>query len=1624
MSFFEIFQSAIWNLAFTLLPPLAPFIEETFPDFAARLPSSTRERFFNEAPSITSAATATVAENTTAVTTVTATDPDVSDTVTFSIVDNDGADDGALFAIDATTGALTFQSAPDFENPTDVGGTPSDGVYEVEVEASDGSLSDRQVIAVTVTGGNEAPSITSAATATVAENTTAVTTVTATDPDVSDTVTFSIVDNDGADDGALFAIDATTGALTFQSAPDFENPADVGGTPSDGVYEVEVEASDGSLSDRQVIAVTVTGGNEAPSITSAATATVAENTTAVTTVTATDPDVSDTVTFSIVDNDGADDGALFAIDATTGALTFQSAPDFENPTDVGGTPSDGVYEVEVEASDGSLSDRQVIAVTVTGGNEAPSITSAATATVAENTTAVTTVTATDPDVSDTVTFSIVDNDGADDGALFAIDATTGALTFQSAPDFENPADVGGTPSDGVYEVEVEASDGSLSDRQVIAVTVTGGNEAPSITSAATATVAENTTAVTTVTATDPDVSDTVTFSIVDNDGADDGALFAIDATTGALTFQSAPDFENPTDVGGTPSDGVYEVEVEASDGSLSDSQVIAVTVTDGNEAPSNLDLSANKAPENVPGARIGELSASDPDSGDGRLTYSIRPGPDAGFFTVDGDELRVGDAALDFEARASFSIVVRATDAAGAFVDRTFTIEVRDSEEYSLTTGTDVISADPSDAQVIGNPLTLNTSDDLDGGDGTDELVLFGSGTFDLRTLAGFQNFEEVRVVNSSSSSVTLYPRAGTTTSVVLDTSWYAYVDLRNSGQVSSLRGGDGSDGLRVYNADGWNPSIVFDGGAGNDTIWFYTSGTFDLRAATLTSVENIYVYSSATVQVDDDTLTDVKYIYGNSGNRVLTDETALDLTGVRVNSVLVESTNTTGTTFMVDRKDTAFQIAGGSGPDTLLATGLTFTETERSFIFGTQSIETIVDSSGTFNRPPANPADETLTAGPDNLTLGDADNSVIGNPSTLNTSDDLDGGDGTDELVLFGSGTFDLRTLAGFQNFEEVRVVNPSNSSVTLYPRAGTTTSVVLDTTSTAYVNLYNSGQVSSLLGGDGSDGLRVYNADGWNPDIVFDGGDGYDSIEFRTSGTFDLRAATLTSVETIYVYNRAVVQVDDDTLADVTYISGSSVGRVITDETALDLSGVRVNSVVVESTNTTGTTFMVDRKDTAFQIAGGNGTDTLLATGLTFTETERSFIFGAQSIETIVDSSGTFNRPPANPADETLTAGPDNLTLGDADNTVIGNPSTLNTSDDLDGGDGTDELVLFGGGTFDLHALAGFQNFEEVRVVNPSNSSVTLYPRAGTTTSVVLDTTSTAYVNLYNSGQVSSLLGGDGYDRLWVANPDGWNPDIVFDGGDGYDSIEFRTSGTFDLRAATLTSVEYIYVYSFATVQLDDDTLTDVTRISGTSGNRVLTDETALDLTGVRLNSVLVESTNTTGTTFMVDQKDTAFQIAGGNGTDTLLATGLTFTETERSALFSQSSIEVIVDDTGIYGNNDANALTGTSGNDVIIGNGGDDTIAGGEGYDFATGGSGADVFVIADVADTTTIVDFAGGSGVGDKIDVSDFGFASKADVLALATQDDEDTRLALDADTALVLLNVERSTLNPDDFIILG
>jgi Ca2+-binding RTX toxin-like protein len=300
-------------------------------------------------PVITSATTASVAENQSAAYTITATDRDGGlDTLSYSL---SGAD-AALFDIDSVTGIVTFKSAPDYEAPGDIGG---DNVYDVVVSVTDGQFTDEQAVSITVTNENDnTPVITSGASFWIAENETAVFTATAIDGD-GDVLSYALAGTDAA----LFEIDNVTGEVSFRAAPDYEAPGDAGGN---NIYNIKVRVSDGVNQTVQAVIVRVTDLNEnAPVFTSQARVSVAEQQTAAYTAIATDAD-GDTLHYSL----SGRDSALFNIDSATGIVTFKTAPDYDDPDDAGG---DNLYEISVRAFDGESAVNQAVAIEVVRANE-------------------------------------------------------------------------------------------------------------------------------------------------------------------------------------------------------------------------------------------------------------------------------------------------------------------------------------------------------------------------------------------------------------------------------------------------------------------------------------------------------------------------------------------------------------------------------------------------------------------------------------------------------------------------------------------------------------------------------------------------------------------------------------------------------------------------------------------------------------------------------------------------------------------------------------------------------------------------------------------------------------------------------------------------------------------------------------------------------------------------------------------------------------------------------------------------------------------------------------------------------------------------------------------------------
>ena len=220
-------------------------------------------------------------------------------------------------------------------------------------------------------------------------------------------------------------------------------------------------------------------------------------------------------------------------------------------------------------------------VVVNDDDAAPVVSTASPVVVAENSTAVATLTATDADTAaGDLSWSIpVGADGGADRAMFALTAN-GALSFKAAKDFEAPDDA---DTDGDYEITVRVTDGANPVDASLVVRLSDVDDAaPAVVTASPVVVAENATAVATLTATDADTAaGDLSWSIpAGADGGADRAMFALTAN-GALSFKAAKDFEAPDDADG---DGDYEVTVRVTDGANQVDASLVVRLSDVDDA--------------------------------------------------------------------------------------------------------------------------------------------------------------------------------------------------------------------------------------------------------------------------------------------------------------------------------------------------------------------------------------------------------------------------------------------------------------------------------------------------------------------------------------------------------------------------------------------------------------------------------------------------------------------------------------------------------------------------------------------------------------------------------------------------------------------------------------------------------------------------------------------------------------------------------------------------------------------------------------------------------------------------------------------------------------------------------
>ena len=352
---------------------------------------------------------------------------------------------------------------------------------------------------------------------------------------------------------------------------------------------------------------------------------------------------------------------------------------------------------------------------------------------AETGSAVVTVAASDADIDDTLTYSIIGGDGGGDG-LFAIN-DDGEITLTSALDYE-------TATSHNLTIKAQDKNGDTDTAKVV-VHVTDANDNAPIFDKATHSVeipelTEIGTTLTTVTARDADTSG-VRYSII---GGRNANLFSINENTGAITLKGFLDFETAES---------HRLVVQASDGVSSDTINVIISVVDEMDCAC-LDIAANTEeitagtvltasithddPNGYEGGKAPESgwvwfyqSKPDQEIGDGSSTYTVRE-------EDSGEQICVRITYMDgngrpeiVQARLEEAVqrVVIKPDAADADKDKTYTAEADKATKVEAGTGADHVRDG-------------NRNDVIDGGKGDDEIDLGASKTDRDEVIYGIGN--------------------------------------------------------------------------------------------------------------------------------------------------------------------------------------------------------------------------------------------------------------------------------------------------------------------------------------------------------------------------------------------------------------------------------------------------------------------------------------------------------------------------------------------------------------------------------------------------------------------------------------------------------------------------------------------------------------------------------------------------------------------------------------------------------------------------------------------------------------------------------------------------------------------
>jgi gliding motility-associated-like protein len=599
-------------------------------------------------------------------------DPELTQTLTFNVSNDNNTLFSSQPAISAT-GVLTYTPAANVNGTATVTVSISDNGSNV---APNVNISANQTFTITVSAVNDVPVFTKGANQSVNEDAGAqsisgwATGISDGDPELIQTLTFNVSNDNNALFSSQPAIDASTGNLAYTPAANVNGTATVTVNLTDNGSNV---APNVNISANQTFTITVSAVNDAPVFTKGVDQSINEDAGAqsisgwATGLSDGDPELTQTLTFNVSN----DNNTLFSSQpalSSTGVLTYTPAANINGTATVTVSLSDNGSNV---APNINISSNQTFTITVSAVNDVPVFTKGVDQPINEDAGAqsisgwATTIGDGDPELTQTVTFNVSNDNNPLFSSQPAISAT-GVLTYTPAANATGTATVTVSIFDNGSNV---APNVNISANQTFTITVSAVNDAPVFTKGADQSINEDAGAqsisgwATGINDGDPELTQTLTFNVSNDNNALFSSQPAVSAT-GVLTYTPAANVNGTATVTVSLSDNGSNV---APNVNISANQTFTITVNAVNDVPV-FTKGANQSINEDAGAQSISGWATSIGDGDPELTQTLT-------FNVNNDN----NTLFSSQPAISATGVLTYTPAANANGTATVTVSISDN---------------------------------------------------------------------------------------------------------------------------------------------------------------------------------------------------------------------------------------------------------------------------------------------------------------------------------------------------------------------------------------------------------------------------------------------------------------------------------------------------------------------------------------------------------------------------------------------------------------------------------------------------------------------------------------------------------------------------------------------------------------------------------------------------------------------------------------------------------------------------------------------------------------------------------------------------------------------------------